>query len=119
MDTKAKLMALEADFWQASADGDADTIAGILADDARLIGSFGVLDKATTVDINRQGQGAFLFWEIQPEPELVTLTPTTAAVIYRAKAQRPEQEPFTILMSSTYTVIDNQWQLILHHQTML
>lgn len=119
MDLAKILMGLEADFWQASSDGDADTIANLLAEDARLVGSFGVLDKATTVAINRQGEGAFVFWQIESEPKFMQLTSETAAVIYKAKAQRPEQDPFTVLMSSTYVYISDRWQLMLHHQTLL
>ncbi|MEO0825056.1 MAG: nuclear transport factor 2 family protein [Cyanobacteria bacterium J06642_9] len=116
---KATLMALEADFWQASSDGDAYTIASLLTDDACLVGNFGTLDKNATVEINRQGQGGFVFWRVEGESQLVQLTPESAVVYYKATAQRPKQEPFTILMSSTYTLRYGQWQLTFHHQTLL
>ena len=118
MDLKETLMALERQFWEAGADANADLIRGYLTDDALTVGIFGVLDKETTIAVNER-QPPFSFWRIDDEPRILQLTEYSAAVIYKATAQREGREQFTVVMSSTYVNRDGSWKLAFHHQTPL
>jgi hypothetical protein len=118
MDLKKILMALENQFWEASSAANIDLIRGYLTDDALTVGSFGVLNKETTVAVN-QGQPPFSFWRIDSEPQCLQLTQDSAIVIYQATARREGREQFTVVMSSTYVNRDGAWKLAFHHQTPL
>jgi ketosteroid isomerase-like protein len=118
MDLKATLIALEEQFWEASSAANVDLIRGYLTDDALTVGTFGVLNKETTIAVN-EGQPPFLFWRIDDAPQILELTTDSAVVIYKATAQRKGREPFTVMMSSTYVNRDGSWKLAFHHQTPL
>lgn len=111
-------MALEEQFWEASSAANVDLIRDYLADDALMVGIFGVLNKETTVAANK-GQPPFSFWRIDDEPRILQLTEDSAIVIYRATARREGREQFTVVMSSTYVNRDGWWKLAFHHQTPL
>ena len=55
-------------------------IRGYLTDDALVIGSFGVLDKETTIS-GAKGQSPFRFWRIEDELHLLQLTENSAVII--------------------------------------
>jgi len=116
MDLKETLMTLEQKFWEASSAANVDLIRSYLTDDALMVGTFGVLNKETTITIN-QGQPPFSFWRIEDEPQILQLTVDCAVVIYKATAQREGREQFTVVMSSTY-VNRESWKLAFHHQTL-
>lgn len=118
MDLKETLMVLEQQFWKASSAADVELIRGYLTDDALVIGSFGVLDKETTLS-GAKGQSPFRFWRVEDEPQLLQLTENSAVIIYKASAQREGREPFTVQMSSTYVNLNGAWKLAFHHQTPL
>jgi beta-lactamase class D len=112
MNLKETLMALEEQFWQASSAANVDLIRSYLTDDALTVGTFGILDKETTVAVN-EGQPPFSFWRIDSEPQCLQLTQDSAIVIYQATARREGREQFTVVMSSTY-VNRNGLSQILH-----
>lgn len=118
MDLKQTLMALEEQFWEASSAAFVDLIRGYLTDDALTVGTFGVLNKETTIAVNKE-QPRFLFWRIDDAPRILQLTTDSAVVIYKATAQREGREAFTVMMSSTYVSRDGEWKLAFHHQTPL
>ena len=118
MDLKETLMVLEQQFWEASSAADVELIRGYLTDDALVTGSFGVLDKETTI-AGAEGQSPFVFWRIEDEPQLLQLTENSAVIIYKASAQREGCDPFTVQMSSTYVNLNGAWKLAFHHQTPL
>lgn len=93
-------------------------IRGYLTDDALVIGSFGVLNKETTI-AGAKGQSPFGFWRIEDEPQMLQLTENSAVIIYKASAQWKGSEPFTVQMSSTYVNLNRDWKLAFHHQTPL
>ncbi|WP_226889300.1 nuclear transport factor 2 family protein [Nostoc sp. MG11] len=111
-------MALEQKFWEASSAANVDLIRGYLTNDALTVGTFGVLNKETTIAVN-EGQPPFFFWRIVDAPRILQLTTDSAVVIYKATAQRQGREPFTIMISSTYVSWDGSWKLAFHHQTPL
>lgn len=51
------------------------------------------------------------------DPRLVPAGGQTAALIYKAKASRGDEEPFKAVMSSTYVLGDGQPRLALYQQT--
>lgn len=51
------------------------------------------------------------------EPRLVPIGRKAAALLYRARAQRGEEEPFEALMASVYEVIKGEPRLALYQQT--
>lgn len=118
MDLKETLMALEEKFWEASSAANISLIREYLTDDALAVGTFGILDKETTIAIN-EGQPPFLFWRIERAPQILQLTTESAIVIYKATAQREGREPFTVMISSTYVNRNGSWKLVFHHQTPL
>jgi hypothetical protein len=63
MDLKEIVMALEEQFWEASSAANVDLIRRYLTDDALTVGTFGVLNKESTISVN-EGQPPFLFWRI-------------------------------------------------------
>lgn len=118
MDLKETLMTLEEQFWEASSAANVDLIREYLTDDALTVGTFGVLNKDTTLAVN-EGQPPFLFWRIDGATRILQLTTDSAVVIYKATAQREGREPFKVMMSSTYVSRDGVWKLAFHHQTPL
>lgn len=48
---------------------------------------------------------------------MVAAGDSTAAIVYRAKATRGDENPFEAVMSSTYTLIDGKPRLVLYQQT--
>ncbi len=118
MDLKETLMALEQQFWEASSAANVALIRGYLTDDALTMGTFGVLDKETTIAVN-EGQPPFLFRRIVDVPRILQLTSDSAVAIYKATAQRQGREAFTVMISSTYVNRDGSWKLAFHHQTPL
>jgi hypothetical protein len=118
MDLKETLMALEEKFWQASSAANVGLIQSYLTDDALTVGTFGVLDKRTTIEVNKD-QPPFLFWHIENEPQVLQLTEDSAVIIYKATAQRQGRDQFTVVISSTYVNRGGLWKLAFHHQTPL
>lgn len=118
MDLKEILMAHEEHFWDASSVADIDLIREYLTEDALTMGTFGVLDKETTIAVN-DGQPPFILRRIDSAPQILQLTTDSAVIIYQATAQRQGREPFTILISSTYVNRNGAWLLAFHHQTPL
>lgn len=116
MDLKEILMELEKQFWEASSAANGSLIRTYLTDDALMVGTFGVLNKETTIAVN-EGQPPFCFWRIDNAPQLLQLTKDSAVVIYQATAQREEREPFIVMISSTYVSRNDSWKLVFHHQT--
>jgi hypothetical protein len=51
------------------------------------------------------------------DPQVVELTATSAALVYRAEAQRPAEPPYSAMVSSTFVREAGRWLLALHQQT--
>jgi hypothetical protein len=76
-----------------------------------------VLDKAEAVAAMSQAQ-PWASFRIQ-EPQLIRLGPDSAALVYRATAEREGSPPYRALMTSTYVRRSGAWKLALHQQTPL
>ena len=50
--------------------------------------------------------------------EVVSLSENSAVVIYKVTAQREGTEPYKALISSTYALVNGDWKLFVHHQTL-
>ncbi len=51
------------------------------------------------------------------EPSVVGLTGDSGVIAYRVRAQRPGQDAYSALVSSSWVRRRGTWQLICHHQT--
>jgi hypothetical protein len=52
-------------------------------------------------------------------PAVLALSDDSAAVVYRAHAQRQDQPPYEAAITSVYRRRDGTWELVVHQQTPL
>ncbi len=110
------LVEMEEHGWRALSDGrGADFYDRCLTDDARMVFSFGVLDRERSIESMRQAPPWSTF-EIQ-NPQLVNLTDESAALIYEVTAQRAGQAPYAAWMTTVYVRQGSEWKVALHQQT--
>lgn len=110
------LVALEREGWEALTAGrGAEYYREHLAENALMAFGFGVLDRQAAIEAMAQAPpwGAF---EII-DPQVVKLTDDSGIVVYRADAQRPGQERYSAVISSTYACRAGRWLLAFHQQT--
>ena len=121
MDLKETLEQLEHEFFNASISADGDYYARNLTEDGLLVfAEIGALDKQACVDAvnGSPGDTTGASWRIE-DSRLVTLSPDSAILSYRADAVRPGGQPATILVASAYSCQDGAWKLAFHQQTVV
>ena len=112
------LIELEEQGWRAlSTEGDAGKkfYASVLREDAVMLFPGGMRIAGRERIVQSLGVQPWKSFRIE-NPEVVTLSPNVATLVYTARAQREGSEPYVALISSTY-VRDDGWQLVIHQQT--
>ena len=102
--------------WQALSSPDPVTFCeGWLADDALVIVSGMVIDRATFLQALAHEQ-PWASHQIMTQ-RTVQLGDDSAALVYRVTARRDGQPEFNGLLTSIYAKRAGRWQLVLHQQT--
>jgi hypothetical protein len=110
------LLAVEKQGWDAiSAGGGAGFYAQRLTDDAVMVVPGMVLGREETLESMRRTQP--WSWYRIDDPRIVELTGESAALVYRAAAQREGAPQYTALITSLYVNRAGAWKLALHQQT--
>lgn len=87
----------------------------LMADDGVMVFPGMILDKAATL---RAIAGAAPWQSFElTDVRVVTATPETGIVIYRAAAQRAGDVAYRAMMSSMYSRYEGRWRLLMHQQT--
>ncbi len=121
MDLKSTLEKLEHEYFNASISADGDYYDRNLTEDGLLVfAETGALDKQACVQAvsGSPGDTTGASWRIE-DSRLVTLSPDSAVLSYRAEATRPGGQPATILVASAYSRQDGAWKLAFHQQTVI
>lgn len=121
MDLKETLERLEHEYFNASISADGDYYERNLTDDGLLVfAETGALDKQACVQAvnGSPGDATGASWRIE-DSRLVTLSPDSAILSYRADATRPGGEAATILVASAYSRQNGAWKLAFHQQTVI
>jgi hypothetical protein len=116
MDVRRELLAIEEGFWDAA--GDREQYARNLAADAvHVFPGWGI----ATRDAVLTGVAEADPWSTfsVEDPKVLVLSHDTAAVVYRARAQRSDEPPYSAAISSVYRRRNGSWELVLHQQTLL
>jgi len=111
------LLSLERAGWDALCDSRGGAFYGeLMTEDAVMVLVHGmVLDRAAVVaamDDAPPWAGYAL-----SDARVVPIGADSAALVYRARAEREGQEPFVALMTSVYTTVDGRTRLALYQQT--
>jgi len=114
MDLREILVEMEERFWT---DGE-DFYREHLADEALMAfpEPAGVMERDATVEAIAQAPR----WKVVEFEEVRVLRPgpEVAVLVYKAEAQRPEQEaPYSAVVSSLYVRRAGTWRLAFHQQT--
>ena len=111
-----ELVELEREGWEALAAGrGGEYYREHLADDALMAFSFGVMSRDAAIEA-MESAPPWATFEIA-DPRVVVLTDESGVVVYRARAQRAGQEPYSAVISSTFVRRDGAWKLAFHQQT--
>lgn len=116
-DVKEELLQLERDGWQAISDHrGADFYSSHLTEDALMVlpGDL-VMDRQTALD-SIDGPATWEWFRLENE-RVVGLGEEAAALTYRVTAKRPDDEPYSALITSTYVRQGNSWLMAMHQQT--
>ena len=111
------LLALEHDGWKSLCESRGSAFYGELmtADGLMLVANGAALDRDTIVATMDQAP-PWSTYEIT-EPRAIPLGSESAALVYRARAQRESDPPFTALMTSAYRLEEGRPRLALYQQT--
>lgn len=110
------LIELEHRGWRAlcSPDG-ASYYRGHLTEDALMAFPFGVMDREEALAAMASTR-PWATYEIS-EARVVSLGQDSGVVVYRVRAQRDGDEPFSAVMSSTFVRRGGDWRLAFHQQS--
>jgi hypothetical protein len=116
MGSRQELLKIEEGFWRAA--GDSDRYAEHLAADAvHVFPGWGVASReAVLAGVAKADPWTSFAIE---EPEVLFLSDASAAVVYRAHAQRQGQPPYEAAITSVYRRCPGSWELVVHQQTPL
>lgn len=117
MDTE-HLVEMERNGWRALSDGTAaEFYDATMADDAMMALPNGLLDRDACIE----AMTAAPPWSTHELSDLqvVSLTETSAMVVYSATAQRDGQAQYRAIMSTCYVLRGGQWLISFHQQTPL
>lgn len=113
-----EIIELEEQGWRAlSTTGDAGRTfyASVLREDAVMLFPGGMRIEGCERILESLGAQPWETFRID-SPKVVTLSATSATLIYKVTARRKGTEEYVALISSTY-VRDRSWQLVVHQQT--
>ena len=115
--TLDRLVALEHEGWRSLCETRGGTYYGAaMTGDAVMILVNGMVLDRDTVAASLNDSTPWDSFDIL-EPSLVDLGENAAALVYRARAVRGDDEPFVALMTSTYRLISGEPKLALYQQT--
>jgi hypothetical protein len=116
MSVRRELLEAEGEFWRAA--GDRERYATNLAADAiHVFPGWGVAKREAVLSGVAEAEPWTTF-SIE-DPELLILSDESAALVYRARAQRGNEPPYEAAITSVYRRCDGSWKLALHQQTWL
>jgi hypothetical protein len=111
-----ELIAVEREGWDALVAGrGGEYYERKLAPQARMAFPFGVLTRGEAIAAMDEAPPWASYEMI--EPTVVELTEDSAIVVYRAVAQRPGQDAFSAVISSTFVRNGGEWKLAFHQQS--
>jgi hypothetical protein len=116
MEVRQQLLKIEEGFWRAAGDGDryAEHLA---ADAVHVFPGWGIASRDAVL-AGVSGADAWSSFAIE-DPAVLILSDDTAALVYRAHAQRRDQPPYEAAITSVYRRRDGTWELVVHQQTPL
>jgi Domain of unknown function (DUF4440) len=116
LDVAARLLELEKRFWTAS--GHRDQYEENLASDAvHVFPGWGITDRERVLGAVADADPWQTF--TIDDPQVVSLSEDSAAVVYTARAQRAGRPPYVAAMTSVYRRTGDDWELVVHQQTPL
>jgi hypothetical protein len=116
-DLREDLLRVERDGWQAiSTHRGAEFYSARLTEDALMVlpGDM-VLDRRSALD-SLDGPVTWEWFRIEND-RVVPLGDEAAALTYRVTAKRPDEEPYSALITSTYVRQGDSWLMAVHQQT--
>lgn len=111
-----ELIQVERRGWEAlCSDEGVDYYRDHLTDDALMAFPFGVMER----DEALRSMGSAEPWSSfeMEGARVVQLSPDCGVVVYSVTAQRPGQEPFSAVLSSTFVRQGADWKLAFHQQS--
>ena len=116
MSLSEQLIALEHEGWNALVSGNGGAYyREHLTADAVMAFPFGVLAREATIEA-LESAPPWEGFEIST-PHVVELSEDSGIVVYSVVAQRPGQEPFSAVVSSTFVRDGGVWKLAFHQQS--
>jgi len=116
-DLREELLGIERDGWQAIATRKgAKFYSSRLTEEALMVlpGDM-VLDRRSALD-SFDGPVTWEWFRIEDD-RVVPLGNEAAALIYRVTAKRPDEDPYSALITSTYVRQGDSWLMAVHQQT--
>jgi hypothetical protein len=111
-----QLIRLERDGWEALVAGRGGAYyREHLTANAVMAFPFGVLSREATIEAMESAPPWDRF-EIR-DPQVVELGSDSGVVVYSVEAQRPGQEPYSAVVSSTFVREADGWKLAFHQQS--
>jgi hypothetical protein len=111
-----QLIALERRGWEALVSGNGGAYyREHLTANALMAFPFGVLDRETTIQAMESAPPWERF-ELR-DPQVVELGEDSGVVVYHVVAQRPAEEPYSAVVSSTFVRDGDDWKLAFHQQS--
>jgi hypothetical protein len=116
MGLETVLLRLEEGFWRAAGDGRryADNLA---SDAVHIIPGWGIAERDPVVAAVDDAD-AWQAFELE-DLRVVNLGDDAAALVYTARAERPEQGVYVAAITSVYRRDAEDWKLVVHQQTPL
>jgi hypothetical protein len=116
MSVAERLVALEREGWDALVAGEGGRYyREHLADAALMAFPFGVLTREATIEA-MESAPSWERYEIA-DPQVVVLSDDSAIVVYEAVAQRPGEEPYRAVISTTFVRDGGVWKVAFHQQS--
>jgi hypothetical protein len=111
-----RLVALEREGWDALVSGEGGRYyREHLTDDALMAFPFGVLTREATIEA-MESAPPWERYEIA-DPQAVALSDDSAIVVYEVVAQRPGEETYSAVISTTFVRDDGVWKVAFHQQS--
>jgi hypothetical protein len=116
MSLAERMVALEHEGWAALVAGEGSRYYGErLTEDALMAFPFGVLTREATLEA-MQAAPPWERYEIA-DPRVVALSDDSGIVVYEVVAQRPGEEPYRAVASTTFVRAGDVWKVAFHQQS--
>ena len=116
MSLAERLVALEHERWDALVAGEGGRYyREHLTDDALMAFPFGVLTREATIEA-MESAPPWERYEIA-DPRVVALSDDSGIVVYAVVAQRPGEEPYSAVVSTTFVRDGDVWKVAFHQQS--